>query len=92
MERPAKTATRKKTTASAPRSAAPRKKKSTASDARPAAATTSSSTATAVATEPTHDQIAKRAHELYERSGHQHGRHDEFWLEAERQLRDELNP
>lgn len=89
MERPAKTATRRKTTASAPRSAASRKKKSATADARPAAAAVA--TATAVATEPTHEQIAARAHELYERSGHQHGRHDEFWLEAERQLRDELN-
>lgn len=39
----------------------------------------------------THEQIAVRAHELYERSGRQHGRDVEFWLEAERQLREDLD-
>lgn len=34
----------------------------------------------------THAQIAARAHELYVKSGRQHGRDVEFWLEAERQL------
>ena len=38
---------------------------------------------------PTRDEIAARAHDLYVRSGHQHGREVEFWLEAERQLKDE---
>ena len=37
----------------------------------------------------THEQIAARAHELFVSSGHQHGRDEEFWLEAERQLRTE---
>jgi hypothetical protein len=40
---------------------------------------------------PTHEQIAQRAHELYVRSGHQHGREQEFWLEAERQLQEETS-
>ena len=35
----------------------------------------------------THDEIALRAHLLYEKSGYQSGRDVEFWLEAERQLR-----
>ena len=38
----------------------------------------------------THDEIARRARELYEESGYQSGRDVEFWLEAERQLRDVL--
>ena len=38
----------------------------------------------------TRDEIALRAHELYEKSGCQGGRDVEFWLEAERQLREEL--
>lgn len=37
----------------------------------------------------TPDQIAARARELYERSGCQPGRDEEFWLEAERQLQGE---
>ena len=39
----------------------------------------------------THDDIAVLAHALYVRSGHQPGREVEFWLEAERQLRDDLD-
>jgi hypothetical protein len=35
---------------------------------------------------PTHEEIAERAYLLWERSGHQHGREEHFWLEAERQL------
>ncbi len=41
---------------------------------------------------PTHEQIAMRAHELYVRSGYQPGRDQEFWLEAERQLKEETKP
>jgi hypothetical protein len=40
---------------------------------------------------PTHDEIAQRARELHEKSGHPGGRDLEFWLEAERQLREERN-
>lgn len=39
----------------------------------------------------THEEIAARAHSLYARSGYQHGRDVEFWLEAERQLREDLD-
>ena len=38
---------------------------------------------------PAHDEIALRAHGLYESAGCQAGRDVEFWLEAERQLREE---
>ncbi|MBF0559894.1 MAG: DUF2934 domain-containing protein [Nitrospirae bacterium] len=31
-----------------------------------------------------HNEIAKVAHELYEKSGHAHGRELENWLKAER--------
>ena len=34
-----------------------------------------------------HDVIAVRAYDLFERSGHPHGRDVEFWLEAERQVK-----
>ena len=36
----------------------------------------------------THQDIALRAHDLYVQSGYQGHREVEFWLEAERQLRD----
>lgn len=39
----------------------------------------------------THEDIALRAHSLYEQSGYQSGREVEFWLEAERQLREDLD-
>jgi hypothetical protein len=39
---------------------------------------------------PTHDQIAARAREIWQRNGRQAGRDQENWLEAERQLRAEL--
>lgn len=37
---------------------------------------------------PTREQIALRAYVLYEQSGYPSGRDLEFWLEAERQLRE----
>jgi hypothetical protein len=40
---------------------------------------------------PARDEIALRARELYEKSGCRSGRDIEFWLDAERQLRQELN-
>jgi hypothetical protein len=39
----------------------------------------------------THEDIAVRAHALYVQSGYQGGREVEFWLEAERQLREDLD-
>jgi len=38
---------------------------------------------------PTEDDIAIRAYELFIASGSQRGRDTEFWLEAERQLRED---
>jgi hypothetical protein len=37
----------------------------------------------ATATTPTHDQIAQRAREIWERRGHPQGQDREIWLEAE---------
>ena len=38
----------------------------------------------------THDQIARRAHEIWVQQGCSHGRDRENWFEAERQLKAEL--
>ena len=47
-----------------------------------------SATATAIATsEPSYDQIAKRAYELYLERGSVEGHHEEDWLLAEAELR-----
>ena len=54
----------------------------------------SNSTRTAVTARPRSlrpEDIALRAHSLYEQSGYQKGREVEFWLEAERQLREDLD-
>jgi hypothetical protein len=45
--------------------------------------------ATATAQVP-HERIARRAHELWVGQGCPHGRDQEHWLEAERQLKAEL--
>jgi hypothetical protein len=37
---------------------------------------------------PTDDQIRTRAHQLWELAGKPEGRDDEFWHEAERELKD----
>ena len=42
--------------------------------------------------QPTHEQIAQRAQELFERSGRIPGRDVENWLEAEAQLRTARRP
>ena len=39
------------------------------------------------AIEPTHEDIARRAYQLYEERGGEHGRHLEDWFQAERELR-----
>jgi hypothetical protein len=35
---------------------------------------------------PSQEQIARRAYELFESRGRTHGRHQEDWLQAEREL------
>ncbi|MGZ3420269.1 MAG: DUF2934 domain-containing protein [Polyangiales bacterium] len=40
----------------------------------------------AAAAKPTHDEIARRAYELWLARGATHGTHLENWLEAEREL------
>ena len=42
--------------------------------------------------EPTHDQIASRAFEIYVSRGAEHGHDVGDWFEAERQLKIELQP
>lgn len=39
---------------------------------------------------PTHDEIARRAHQLYEARGGEHGRDVEDWLRAERELQQRM--
>jgi len=61
---------------------------------RKASISTTNSTHRPVTARPrslTHEAIALRAHSLYEESGYQNGRDVEFWLEAERQLREDLD-
>ncbi len=85
--KPRSTRARKTTTTGTPdKPKAARAAKPRAAKAAPAAAT---AVAVAEPFAPTHEQIAVRAHELFVRSGHQHGREQEFWLEAERQLNEE---
>ena len=38
------------------------------------------------ATIPIHDQVSKRAHELYESRGCEHGKDQQDWLVAEREI------
>jgi hypothetical protein len=40
-----------------------------------------------LAIEPTHEDIARRAYQLYEERGGEHGRDREDWFQAERDLR-----
>jgi hypothetical protein len=40
---------------------------------------------------PTHEQITERARRYYEQAGSPEGRDDEFWLQAEQDLRNESN-
>jgi len=35
------------------------------------------------------DRISRRAHEIWEREGHPHGRHGEHWAQAEAEIRAE---
>ncbi|WP_375771831.1 DUF2934 domain-containing protein [Archangium gephyra] len=38
-------------------------------------------------TSPTHEQIAKRAYEIFLARGADHGRHEDDWAQAERELK-----
>jgi hypothetical protein len=40
---------------------------------------------------PTEDEIRQRAHEIWERNHRPDGRDDQFWYQAEQELRDERN-
>lgn len=39
---------------------------------------------------PTHEQVSKRAHELWIKHGCKHGQDEQNWLEAEAQLKAEM--
>jgi len=62
----------------------------TITDSRPAATYSRGNAQATLPPVPTHDEIAFRAHELYVQSGYQGGREVEFWLQAERELREAL--
>ena len=55
------------------------------------AARTSTATAVRCGASPTPEQITERAKSIWMKSGCQPGRDQENWLEAERQLRQEMN-
>jgi hypothetical protein len=56
-------------------------------DQPPMDASSSSARASAMASEPSEEQIRERAYQRYLERGARHGRHFEDWLEAERELR-----
>jgi hypothetical protein len=53
----------------------------------PAKATTATATATASTQGPTHEQIARRAYELYLARGATDGQAEQDWTQAERELK-----
>jgi hypothetical protein len=57
---------------------------------RPAGiAVSGETTATATLTAPTHEQVARRAREIWEQRGCPPGQDEQIWLEAEMQLKRE---
>jgi hypothetical protein len=44
-----------------------------------------------LAVEPSHEDIARRAYQLYEESGRRHGHDQDDWFQAERELRQALH-
>jgi len=56
---------------------------------RPVGAQTPATTKTTK--QPTREQIAQRAHELWVKNGCKHGQDEQNWLEAERQLKAEMS-
>lgn len=57
------------------------------SSRRAASSAAASTTAATKQSEPTRDQIAKRAYEIWLARGCEHGHDLDHWIEAERQLR-----
>jgi hypothetical protein len=49
--------------------------------------TTGTPTPAPVRSGPTHEQIARRAYEIFLARGGQHGHHEQDWFQAERELR-----
>ena len=54
--------------------------------AQPDSATDRPEATSAERSPPTHEEISQRAYELYVERGGDHGRHEEDWLQAEREL------
>ncbi len=54
---------------------------------KPVANTTAQAAAPARNTALTHEQIARRAYEIFLARGGQHGSHEQDWFQAERELR-----
>jgi hypothetical protein len=54
----------------------------------PTATGKTTSSVESLASEPTHDDIARRAYQLYENRGGEHGRNLEDWFQAELELRE----
>jgi hypothetical protein len=75
-----KPSARKRTTSSPVRAVAPRRRAATTRSA----ATTRGAAATS--SRPSHEDIARRAYEIFLREG-RHGQALEHWLQAERELR-----
>jgi hypothetical protein len=48
-------------------------------------------TATKTPNQPTREQTAKRAHDIWVKNGCKHGQDEQNWLEAERQLKAEMS-
>ena len=68
------------------RKTTPRKPRATATPATKPAAARPKRARLAQVIELDHAAIAARAYDLFQRSGCEHGRDVEFWLEAEREL------
>lgn len=71
---------------SKPTSKRPSKRPPAATAAETTTAVETTTTATTSARTPSHDEIAQRAFELFLARGRQHGRAQEDWLNAEREL------
>ncbi len=87
MEKKTRTRTTTRARATAPKTTKPATAKTAAPRKR---AVKAAPAETRPAFGPSHDQIAAFAYDLFERSGRQHGRAVDHWLEAESKLRQGL--
>ncbi len=91
-ETPTKSAA-KKTAATKSAAPAPAAAKKVAAKKAPAKKSASKSTPASVSAAasakpaPTHEQISRRAHEIWKQRGHGHGNHHNDWAQAEHELK-----